>query len=258
MYPTFEVYGIPVYTFWISLTICFFLFIWMLKKLCGRFGINDTFFFNRLLWYFLSVILFSRIFYIIGHWNEFAFMESAKHFFMINNYQLSLIGAFFGYFLVLFGSIIYYNLRSAKYIDASVLSFLFSAVVWYVWAFLWGQIIGKDTNFWIEIMYSTSYSQVPIFPLALIYALCFFLLFCVLYMLSVFIHIRGILWYSGLVAIGAIFLIFEYFNVRQDFFQTNFSYISLSLTQLWSIGLIIFGVCGLWRIYKTPVIPEVL
>jgi len=136
MYPTFEIFGIPVYTFGISLTICFFLFIWMLKKLCGRFGINATFFFNRLLWYFLSVVIFARIFYLIGHWDDFAFMDSLKHFLLINNYQLSLIGAFFGYFVVLFSSIVYYNLRSGKYMDASVLSFLFTSVVGYIGAFL--------------------------------------------------------------------------------------------------------------------------
>gem|GEM_PF-588072 len=196
MYPTFELFGLQVYTFGISLTLCFFLFIWMLKKLCGRFGINATFFFNRLLWYFLSVIIFARVFYIVGHWDDFAFMDSARHFFLINNYQFSLIGAFFGYFLVLFGSIIYYNLRSGKYIDASVLSFLFASVVGYIGAFLGGQIIGKDTDFGIEVAYSTSYSQVPIFPLAIVYAVVFFLLFCLLYILSLFVHIRGILGYA--------------------------------------------------------------
>jgi len=260
MYPFFEIFSwFYIYTFWLSLTICFFLFLWMLKKLCHKFWINDTFFFNRILWYFLSVFLFSRLFYVINRWDNFKFIKDPIEFFLMNDYNFSLIGAFFWYFLVLFISILLHSLRSWKYMDVSILSFLFASVVWYIWAFFWGQIYWKDTNFWIEILYTNSFSpipyEVPIFPLAIVYAIISFILFSVLYMIAMFINVRWIVWYMWLILISSSLLILEFFSWKYDIFKTN---IWLNFTQIWAIFFILFWLFWLYRIYKTPKNTEII
>lgn len=260
MYPFFEIFpGFFIYTFWLTLTICFFLFLWMLKKLSHKFGINDTFFFNRILWYFLSVFIFSRLFYVISRWNDFKFIKDPLEFFLMNDYNFSLIWAFFWYFLVLFISIIMHWLRSWKYMDVSILSFLFASVLWYIWAFFWWQVYWKETSFWIEILYTNSFSpipyEVPIFPLALVYAFVFFILFSALYMFAIFISVRGIIWYVWIILIACSMLILESFSWKYDFFKTA---IWLNFSQIWAIFLIWFWFFWLYRIYKTPKTTEIL
>lgn len=260
MYPLFEIFSwFYIYTFWLTLTICFFVFLWMIKKLSHKFGINDTFFFNRILWYFISVFFFSRLFFVIANWESFMFIKSPVEFFLMSDYNFSLIWAFFWYFLVMFISIILHSLRSWKYMDVSVLSFLFASIIWYIWAFFGWQVYGKETNFWIEILYSSSVSpvpyEVPIFPLPIVYSIVFFILFSVLYMFAMFITVRGIIWYIGLVLIGATLLIGDNFSGDYDSFSNNFN---ISFTQIWALFLIILWFFWLYRIYKTPKSTEII
>lgn len=137
--------------------------------------------------------------------------------------------------------------------DVSVLSFLFSGIIWYIWAFLWGQIYGKETTYGIEILYDNSFSsvpyEVPIFPLAIVYAFLFFVLFSVLYMIAMFINVRWVVGYMGLILIGSFFLIFENFSWKYDIFKTE---LGLNFNQLGALVLILFAIYGLYRIYKTP------
>lgn len=260
MYPFFEIFSwFYIYTFWLTLTICFFVFLWMIKKLSGKFGINDTFFFNRILWYFISVFFFSRLFYVIANWSNFKFIKDPLEFFLMSDYNFSLIGAMFWYFLVMFISIVLHSLRSGKYMDVSVLSFLFASIIGYFWAFLWGQVYGKETNIGIEILYSNSFSpvpyEVPVFPLPIVYSIVFFILFSVLYMFAMFISVRGIIGYIGLSLIGTVLLILDTFSGKYDSFKIE---LGISFTQLWAIGLIAFWFFGLYRIYKTPKSTEII
>ncbi len=261
MYPFFELFsGVYIYTFWLTLTLCFFLFLWMLKRLCQRFGINESFFFNRILWYFLSVFIFSRLFYVIAHWDEFKFIKSPVEFFLMSDYNFSLMGAIFWYLFVLFISILLHGLRSGKYMDVSVLSFLFVSVVWYIWSFFGGQVYGRDTNFWIEVLYQSVISpvpyEVPVFPLAIIYAILSFILFSWLYMIAMFVKVRGIIWYSWIILFSVFLFIFEIFNGKVDYFLKL--WIWLNFTQICAIVLIWFGLRGLYRIYKTPTSSEII
>lgn len=254
MYPFFEIYSwFFIYTFWLSLTACFFLFLWMLKKLCWKFWINDSFFFNRILWYFLSIFIFSRLFYVISKWSDFKFIKAPLEFFLMNDYNFSIIWAIFGYFLVMIISIIIHSLKSWKYMDASVLSFLFSWVFWYIWAFFWWQVYWKETNFWIEILYNNSFSpvpyEIPVFPLPIVYSIVFFILFSVLYMFAMFINIRWIVWYAWLALIGSVFMILENFSWKYDYFKIEYW---INFTQIWSLFLIVFWFIWLYKIYKTP------
>ncbi len=260
MYPFFEIFsGFYIYTFWLTLTLCFFLFLWMLKRLCHRFWINDTFFFNRILWYFLSIFVFSRLFYVISRWGDFKYIKDPMEFFLMSDYNFSLIWALFWFFLVLYISIILHNLRSWKYMDVSILSFLFAWVIWYIWAFLGGQVYWKETSFWIEILYSNSFSpvpyEVPVFPLAIIYSIIFFVLFSVLYMLAMFVSVRWIIGYTWIILMWAVFLILENFSWKYDFFKVE---LWINFNQIWAIALIIFGIFWLYRIYKTPKSTEII
>lgn len=260
MYPFFEIFSwFYVYTFGLSLTICFFVFLWMIKKLSHKFWINDTFFFNRILWYFLSVFIFSRLFYVISRWSDFKFIKDPLEFFLMSDYNFSLIWAFFGYFLVMFISIVLHSLRSWKYMDVSVLSFLFASVIWYIWAFFGWQVYWKETNFWIEILYSNSFSpvpyEVPVFPLPIVYSIVFFILFCVLYMFAMFITVRWIIWYIWLILIWAVLLILDTFSWKYDYFKIE---LWISFTQIWAIALIIFWFYWFYRIYRTPKTTDII
>lgn len=143
--------------------------------------------------------------------------------------------------------------------DVSVLSFLFVSILGYTGAFLWGQVYGKETSFWIEILYKSVFSpvpyEVPVFPLAIVYAVSVFILFSGLYMLAMFVKIRGIIGYMGLILFSLFVLILEIFNGKYDYFRVE---MGLSFTQICAIVLIWFGFSGLYRIYKTPTTSEIL
>ncbi len=253
MFPFFELFWINIYSFWLALTISFFLFLWMLKKLCHRFWINETFFLNRLIWYFLSVFFFSRLFYIISQWNDFKYIKNPVEFFIMSDYNFSLVWAIFWFLVMLFTTLKIYNLKSGKYVDAAMLTFLFVSIFAYIWAFLWGQVYGRDTTFWIEILYTNPFSpipyEVPIFPLALFYSFFSLLLFSAFYILALFVKIRGLIWYLALFVFSALLLIMEVFSGRIDFFKT---YIWINFTQFVSIFFIIFASVQLYKIYKFP------
>ena len=254
MYPFIEIFSwFLIYTFWISLTISFFMFLWMLKRLCGRFWINNTFFFNRILWYFISIFFFSRLFYIIGWWDHFKFIKDPLEFFFMNDYNMSLVWAIFGFMLVLLTTVFLHWLKLWKYIDTFVLSFLFASIVWYIWTFLWWQVYWNETTLWVWILYTNSFSpvpyEVPVFPLAIVYALLTFVLFSILYVLAMFINIRWIIWYMGIIMFSSILLIFENISWKYDFFRLQFW---INFTQIWAIIFIILWFYWLYTIYKTP------
>ncbi|MDD5212845.1 MAG: prolipoprotein diacylglyceryl transferase [Candidatus Gracilibacteria bacterium] len=253
MFPFFELFGINIYSFGLALTMSFFLFLWMLKKLCHRFGINETFFLNRLIWYFLSVFFFSRLFYIISQWSDFKFIKNPIEFFIMSDYNFSLVGAMFGFLVMLFTTLKIYNLKSGKYIDASVLAFLFVAIFAYIGAFMGGQVYGKDTSFGIEMLYTNPFSpvpyEVPIFPLALFYSFFSLLLFSGFYILALFVKIRGLIGYLAIFVFSSLLLILEVFSGKIDFFKT---YIGINFTQFVAIFFIIFAGYQLYTIYKSP------
>lgn len=252
MYPFFEVFSwFYIYTFWITLTISFFLFLWMLKKLCHRFWINETFFMNRILWYFLSVFIFSRLFYVISNWNEFKFIKEPVEFFIMSDYNFSVIWAIFWFLIILYTQIFLHKIPSWKYIDASVLSFLFVSIFWYIWAFLWWQVYWKETSFWIEVTYNNPFSpvpfEVPIFPLAIFYSFVFFIIFSILYIAVLFVKIRWIIWNIWFILIGSVFIIFEFFSWKTDFFYLKFWF---NLTQIWWFLLVLLWFYWLYNIFK--------
>ena len=86
MYPYINLL-VQFYTFWISITICFFLFIWMLFKMSKRLNYSFDLFKNNILWFFISTLFFWRIFYIISKWHEQRHIKDFKDFFVMNDYN---------------------------------------------------------------------------------------------------------------------------------------------------------------------------
>lgn len=253
MYPQFEIFWITVYSFGLALSISFVLFFWMLYKLSLKFWINTNFFLNNIFFYFITIFILSRLFYVISEWRDFKYIlnEWYKNFFVMTDYNFSLIWWIIWFFLVLYFKIKKFKLKSEKYIDAAVLAFLFAAIIWYIGTFLWWQIIGKPTDLWIWVTYTNTFSKSPyswaVFPLAILYSIFSFILFTWLYITRIFIKIEWFIGYIWMIIFSSLLLIFEFFNWNPDIFS---SYVILNITQLGAIGLIIFASLWLSKIYK--------
>ncbi|MDD3145247.1 MAG: prolipoprotein diacylglyceryl transferase [Candidatus Gracilibacteria bacterium] len=223
----------------------------MLRKLAIRFSFDFLIFKKNLLWFFLSVFFFSRLFYVISRWNDLKHIESPIEFFIMNDYNFSLMGAIFGFFLVFF---ILLRIRKEKldnFINGIVLSFLFVLPIGFFGSLLGGQVYGKETFYGIEIMYNHPFTpvpfKVPVFPLPIIYSILFFLLFSALYILSMYVKFKNILGYLGLMIFSCIIFIFEFFSGKYGIFKDT---INLNLSQICAIAIFIFCFFNLKRIYK--------
>lgn len=246
MYPLlFEFEWFRVYTFWITITITFFLFYFMLKKLSVKFSYDFDLFKSNILLFFLSTFIFSRLFYVLSQWSDMKFIKSPFEFFIMSDYNFSLYWALFGFFMMLFINLRIRKENIIKYLDWVVLSFVFVLFVWYIWAFLWWQIYGRPTNLGIEIAYNNSNSlvpfTVPIFPLPIIYAILSFFIFSSLYIIKMYIKTRWFIWYWWLGVFATMNLVFEFFSWKDDFFSVKFF---LNFNQICSIILLIF----VWRV----------
>jgi len=250
LYPFFEIFWIKIYLFGIALAFCFFLFVGSLRYLSSRFSYNFSFFANNIIWYFLSVFIFSRLFFVISRWSDMKFIKDPFEFFIMNNYNFSLFGAIFWFLLVLWINIKIEKTTIQKYIDAVVLSFFFVLPLGYLGALLGGQVYWRETMLWIEILYTHPFTlvpyQVPVFPLAIVYAICMFLIFCGLYMISIIVHIRGFVWYLGLLLFSALILILEFFSGKFDIIS---SVMPFNLNQILAIILVWVSAYKLYHIY---------
>lgn len=234
-----------MYTFGLTLSICFFLFLWNLKRLAKRFGYSFSFFTQNIIWFFLSTIFFSRLFYVVWKWNDMKFIKDPFEFFIMNDFNFSLFWAIFGFAIVL--KILTRIEKSSinRYIDWVVLSFLFILVIWYIGAFFWWQVYGRETMLGIEILYSNVHTpvpyQVPIFPLPIVYMLSSFIIFSWMYILSLFIHLRGYIWYMWLILFSAMILIFESFSGKEDM---------LSVLSVFNLPQVYALVLAIWAWYN--------
>lgn len=256
MFPQFEIYWVTIYSFWVALSISFLLFFWMLYRLSLKFWINSNFFLNNVFFYFISIFFFSRLFYIFSEWRDFKFVfrEGYIKFLFMSDYNFSLIWWIFGFLIVLYFKIKNFKLKSEKYVDAIVLSFLFAWIIWFIWAFFWWQIIWKPTSLAIWVTYTSAFSKSPfswpIFPLGIAYSIICFILFVWLYITRVFVKMEWYIWYLWMALFWAFLLILEFFNWIPDSFN---SYIFINITQLWAIWLIVIAARWLKKIYKQDI-----
>jgi hypothetical protein len=157
-----------------------------------------------------------------------------------------LFWALFWFIVIFFVNLRLRREKLIKYIDSIVLSFLLALSVWYIWALFWWQVYGSATNIWIEIIYDNPFSPIsstPVFPLAIIYFLLFFIEFAVLYILSLYIKVKWFIGYIGLMVFSLIVIIFENFSWKHDIFNNS---IFLNMNQILSIFLIAFS---FYRLY---------
>ena len=236
--------------FWIALVACFFLFVWILQHLSKRFGYDTSFFIKNIVWYFLAVFLFSRLFFVISRWSDMKFIKDPFEFFVMSNYNFSLFGAMFGFFLVMLINAKLEKVSIWKYIDAVVLSLFFVLPIGYIGALLGGQVYGRETTMGIEMLYTHSYTlvpyQVPVFPLPIVYSIVTFLTFCGLYILRVLVHVPTLIGYGWLLLFCAFTLILEFFSGKYDIFS---SFLPFNLNQFLALILACFCAYQLYHIY---------
>jgi hypothetical protein len=253
MFPLFEpIDWFIVYTFWITLTICFVWFLWMLKKLSIRFWYDYLIFKKNLLWYFLWIFFFSRLFYVIWKWHDLKYIKNPFEFFIMSDYNFSLAWAIIWFFIVLYTLLKIRKEKLNNFIDWLAISFFFILFIGYIWAFLWWQVYGRETLFGIEILYTHPFTpvpfQVPVFPLPIVYSIIFFLLFSVSYISFMYVHIKWLIWYVWFIIFASILLIFEFFSWKYDIFKDS---IWINLIQTFSIFVIIFCSYRLYLIFSS-------
>jgi len=166
----------------------------------------------------------------------------------MNDFNFSLFGAIFGFVVVAFILLRLEKNSFNRYVDGIVLSFLAIMTLWYIGSLFGGQVFGRETSFGIELSYQHFSAnvpfQVPIFPLPIVYALGSFIIFSAMYILSLFIHIRGYIGYMGIMLFCTMILIFESFSGKQDI---------ISVDWVFNMPQIFAAICGIWaalRFYK--------
>ena len=222
----------------------------MLKKLTSKYGFDMAIFMNNILWYFISVFVFSRLFYVISKWSDLKYIENASEFFVATDYDFSLFWAIFWFFIVFFINLKLRREKLVKYIDWIVLSFLLVLSIGFIWALFWGQVYWISTNLWIEIVYNSPFAPIastPVFPLAIVYFILFFIEFAVLYILSMYIKVKWFIGHIWLIVFWLIILIFENFSGKHDVFN---NLLFLNMNQFMAIWIMIFSFYRLYILSK--------
>lgn len=252
MFPFIEIFPWTfLYAFGLTLTVCFFAFLWNLKKLSKRFGYSFSFFSHNVVWFFLSIFFFSRLFYVVWRWNDMKFIKDPFQFFIMSEFNFSLFWAIFWFFVVLAILVRLERWSISRYIDGVVLSFLFILVIGYIGSFFGWQVYGRETSFGFEIMYRNPFTpvpyQVPVFPLPLVYTFISFVIFCAMYILSLFIHIRWYIGYLWLILFSAMILVFEFFSGKQDIISI---YSVFNLPQIYALILMVWSGYQLFHLFS--------
>lgn len=239
MFPFIKIWDITLWTFGITLSVSLLIFFWMLFKITKKIWININFFLSWFVFFFLFSFFFSRLFYVIAEWRDFWFIiQEPLHsmlakFFLTSDYNMSLSWWVFWFFLALYIKTKKYHLSLEKYLDSIVISFMFAAIGWYLWAFVWWQVYGVPTTLPIWIDYNNINSTIPfsgkIFPLAIIYSIFSFFIFTYIYMLRIVTKKDWVSWYLWLFLFSIVIFIFEFFNWNVDIFEL---YIKFNINQI--------------------------
>lgn len=251
MFPLFEpINWFIIYTFWLTITICFFLFLWMLKKLSLKLWFDYLIFKKNILWFFLGVFFFSRLFYVIWKWYDLKYIKNPLEFFIMSDYNFSLVWTIIWFFIVFYILIKIRKEKLNNFIDWITISLFFILSIGFIWSLLGWQVYGRETLFGIEVLYTHPFTpvpfQVPVFPLPIVYSILFFIMFSVAYISSMYVHVKWIIGYIWLIVMSSILLIFEFFSWKYDIFKDS---IWINLTQTFSIFLIIFCSYRLFLIF---------
>lgn len=167
----------------------------------------------------------------------------------MTDYNFSLFGAIFGFCLILLLNAKLLKRSIHKYIDGFVLAFLFTVIFGFIGLFISWAGYGESTSSILWIPYfSDNLSATPtgkFLPIGLLYSGASFILFSILYILSMFVKVRGLLWYIGLGMFSACALILEYFSGKPDAFSIAYD---ISFAQMWAIFFIVVSFYGIYRV----------
>lgn len=261
MYPSIELLDFKIYTFWVLMSITWLLFVTLLHHFSWKKWFMKSIFSDKAIIYItLSMIIFSRIWYIFAEWRDEQFIlvelsrwnigQFLRLFFTPESYHFSLFGWVFWFFLIFFHLTRKQKKDRPRYFDAVSWAFLYSALLWYLAALLWGQIYGLSFHSFISIVYDHKESIVtlrwPLFPLPVIYIL---MTGGILFFLDRFEKKIGelpdwFLWYIALWLFCGMVFLWEFLNGSEDMFE---SYFYLNLNQIGALVGIIISIVWIYR-----------
>ncbi len=262
MYPTIELFSVKFYTFGFIIACTWLLFFVLLHRFSLKKGILRPIF-SDIFTFTLSIFFFSRIFHIMRDWLDEKFIlielfngnigEFLKLFFIPQNYLFSLFGAIVGFTLIFTIKTHFIKKERGRYIDAIMLAFLFSCLLWYFGSLLGGQIYGIPFSSSFSITYdhidSIVKDRAPLFPLAIFYLIVTTgILFGIQKFFSKRIFPDGFIGYIGIGAFSLMIFLWEFLDgARKDIF---YDFFSLSLNQLWALLGLIFAILWLLRLIQ--------
>lgn len=207
---------VPIATFGVCLTIAFFAFYWMLRRLGKKYDISTSFFSINLLSFFLTTFFASRLLHVIlyaGLPTKSAFSTEYPilSFFLMSDFYFSAGGALLGFFWLLLFHVRNKDQEEREEIrDIAAISWVFAAIIAYFGAFLWWQVYGvrSESIFAVDYVNNPILAEYPRFPLAIVYILCTICIFSIIYIVrkirserwlaaALWALLWGIMWFLG-------------------------------------------------------------
>jgi hypothetical protein len=261
MFPLFHITPfIEIHMFGIFLVCAWVIFFWLLHKYSTEHGISKNIFWD-ITSYTLSMFFWWRIFYMLSDWRNEKYLfinlvedgwiiDFLSGFFISENYNLSLAWSIIWFLLVFWWKAFRQKVSIKKGIDILARSFFWAAIVWYVWALLWGQVYGITFDSIFSLLYTNKNSIVPIwtarFPLPIIY-----IVLCLIWGLMVEKIRKSIILPDGFIGYVAFWFywvsvfLFEFLSGSTDMFESYPPYIGIN--QILSLGLILFSLIWILR-----------
>lgn len=257
---------IPVTTFGVTLTVAFFLFYWMLRRLGRKYDINTAFFSINLLSFFLTTFFVSRLLHVILYAglptkSAFSIEYPFLSFFLMSDFYFSAGGA-----VVAFFGLFWIHMRHREVVDReesldiTVISWVFASIVAYLGAFLGGQVYGvrSESIFAVDYVNNPILAEFPRFPLAIVYILCTLVIFSLIYIVRKLRPERGLAAGLGALLWGIMWFLGEWWN---DASSDNIAYVFglfshwkiLNFNQIISLVLMAWGSWRLAHIIPSPI-----
>lgn len=246
MYPELYTFSfgdstIPVMTYGVWLTLSFALFYWMLWRLWKKYQISTAFFTVNLLAFFLITFFVSRLFHVILYLglptkSAFSWEFPVLSFFLMSDFYFSIWGAVVGFLGVLLFFLRWKDKEDRDDImDIVIISAIFAAIVWYLWAFFGGQTYGirSEWMFAIDYINNPILAEYPRFPLAIVYFICSIFIFSITYITKKIRPERGMAAGLGALLWGIMWFLGEWWN---DASSDNVAYL--------------FGLLNDWKIFN--------
>lgn len=239
----------------------------MMRKALRNMDLRAHFFSGHLLLYFVSTLLFSRLFHVIFYWwlpgkSSFSADHPILSFFTMSDFYFTVTWAIFGFVLVLLWSLKGREQEERlKAYDAVALSFLFAAVVGFIGAFLGWQIYGVVSYSGLGVDYSLTnprLGEFPRFPLWVVYAIITGVIFSFCYMFRKAHTQHGLTAFFAAGLFGLMILIGDFWNpASSDNLSSAFGYVHrfrlISMSQIMAGVLLIWALRNLIIELKIPV-----